>query len=154
MPYPRYDFHRTKSKPVKPLWSSTPGDGELQPGPGNRHHPQRPVRPQPDQTLPNLETQPCLLRPPVTVKGPLHQGQRRDRRQIGNRVGQKTAIRTHPPIASWPGGGGQSWRRMTGRLGNVRPISVNPAAVNMANVPVNRADPLTRDAASLSTSTG
>ena len=43
---------------------------------------------------------------------------------------------------------------MTGRLGYVRPISVNPAAANMANVPVNRADPLTRVVASLSTSTG
>lgn len=56
-----------------------------------------------EQNLPNLETQPCLLRPPVTVKGPLHQGQRRDRRQIGHRVGQKTAIRTRPLIAIWPG---------------------------------------------------
>ena len=43
---------------------------------------------------------------------------------------------------------------MTGRLGNVRPISVNPAAANIANVPVKRADPLTRVATSLSTSTG
>jgi hypothetical protein len=48
----------------------------------------------------------------------------------------------------------QSWRRMTGRLGNVRPISVNPAAANMANVPVNSADPLTLLAFNLSTSTG
>ena len=23
MPHPRYDFHHTRSKPVKPLWSST-----------------------------------------------------------------------------------------------------------------------------------
>ncbi len=43
---------------------------------------------------------------------------------------------------------------MTGRLGNVRPISVNPAASNMANVPVNSADPLTLLAFNLSTSTG
>ena len=43
---------------------------------------------------------------------------------------------------------------MTGRLGNVRPISVNPAFKNIANVPVNSADPPTFGAASLSTSTG
>ena len=43
---------------------------------------------------------------------------------------------------------------MTGRLGNVRPISVNPASTNMADVPVNSADPLTLVAANLSTSTG
>jgi hypothetical protein len=43
---------------------------------------------------------------------------------------------------------------MTGRLGNVRPISVNPAAANMANVSVNNADPLTMVAVNLSTSTG
>ena len=43
---------------------------------------------------------------------------------------------------------------MTGRLGNVRPISVNPAAANMANVPVNSADPLMLVAFNLSMSTG
>ena len=48
----------------------------------------------------------------------------------------------------------QNWRRMTGRLGNVRPISVNPAATNMVSVPVNSADPLTLVAVNLSTSTG
>ena len=49
---------------------------------------------------------------------------------------------------------GQSWRRMTGRLGNVRPISANPAAANMVHVPVKSADPLTLVAVNLSTSTG
>ena len=43
---------------------------------------------------------------------------------------------------------------MTGRLGYVRPISWNPAVVNMANVPVNSAAPDTFGDRSWSMSTG
>ena len=43
---------------------------------------------------------------------------------------------------------------MTGRVGKLRPISVNPAAKNIAMVPVNRAAPPTRAAFKVVTSTG
>jgi len=45
-------------------------------------------------------------------------------------------------------------RLMTGRVGYVRATSVNPAAENIAAVPVKTADPPTREAVSAATSTG
>ena len=49
---------------------------------------------------------------------------------------------------------GHMTRRITGRVGKVRPTSENPAATNMARVPVYSADPLTREAFKAATSTG
>ena len=45
-------------------------------------------------------------------------------------------------------------RLITGRVGYVRATSVNPAAENIDTVPVNTADPPTREALSAATSTG
>ena len=48
----------------------------------------------------------------------------------------------------------QTRRLITGRVGYVRATSVNPAAENIATVPVKTADPPTREALSAATSTG
>jgi hypothetical protein len=114
-----------------------PGNGQLQPGPGDRNHPQRPVQPRPDQTLADLGPQPCLCRLPTSVKRHLHQGQLRDRCQIGHRVGsqerqpllqlKKAAAQRRSHNAADGTGGARS-----------RPPSADPSPQHWAGTPPQR----------------